>query len=128
FQPQNDIHLQKSTPNYQITKIIELQNENLKNHLHQRGLSQNVYSFIKEVHFTIRGKNIYAVGFENLSGGWELRNSFYKGSLLKKDISIIAFNQQRTNKSVVVFEGFTDALSFIEMQSEERRVGKECKK
>src|SRR5690554_8092854 len=97
-------------------KITELQNENLKNYLHQRGLSQNVYPFIKEVHFTIRGKNIYAVGFENLSGGWELRNSFYKGSLLKKDISIIGFNRQRANKSVVVFEGFTDALSFIEMQ------------
>jgi len=116
FQPQNNVHLQKSIPNYQIMKITELQNENLKNYLHQRGLSQNVYPFIKEVHFTIRGKNIYAVGFENLSGGWELRNSFYKGSLLKKDISIIGFNRQRANKSVVVFEGFTDALSFIEMQ------------
>jgi len=116
FQPQNNVHLQKSIPNYQIMKITELQNENLKNYLHQSGLSQNVYPFIKEVHFTIRGKNIYAVGFENLSGGWELRNSFYKGSLLKKDISIIGFNRQRANKSVVVFEGFTDALSFIEMQ------------
>ncbi|MGV0856454.1 toprim domain-containing protein [Empedobacter brevis] len=116
FQPQNDIHLQKSIPNYQITEIKELQNENLKNYLHQRGLFQNIYPFIKEVHFTIRDKKLYAVGFENLSRGWELRNSFYKGSLLKKDISIIAFNQQRTNKSVVVFEGFTDALSFIEMQ------------
>jgi|SRR5690554_294829 len=116
FQPQNDIHLQKSIPNYQITEIKELQNENLKNYLHQRGLFQNIYPFIKEVHFTFRDKKLYAVGFENLSRGWELRNSFYKGSLLKKDISIIAFNQQRTNKSVVVFEGFTDALSFIEMQ------------
>lgn len=116
FQPQNYIHLKKSTPNYQVTEIKELQNENLKNYLHQRGFSQNVYPFIKEVHFTIRDKKLYAIGFENLSGGWELRNSFYKGSLLKKDISIIGFNRQRANKSVVVFEGFTDALSFIEMQ------------
>lgn len=116
FQPQNDIDLRNSKPNYQITRITELQNENLKNYLHQRGLSSSVYPFIKEVHFTIGGKNLYAVGFENLSKGWELRNSFYKGSLLKKDISIIDFNRLSENKNVVVFEGFTDALSFIEMQ------------
>lgn len=116
FQPQNDIHLQKSNPNYQITKITELQNENLKNYLHQRGFSSIVFPLIKEVHFKRAEKNLYAIGFRNLSGGWELRNSFYKGSLLKKDISIIDFNRLSENKSVVVFEGFTDALSFIEMQ------------
>ena len=117
FQPQNDIHLQKSIPNYQITKITELQDENLKNYLYLRGLSQNVYPFIKEIHFAIRDKQLYAVGFENLSGGWELRNSFYKGSLLKKDISVINLNNnQEKNNNVVVFEGFTDALSFIEMK------------
>ncbi|WP_313386002.1 toprim domain-containing protein [Chishuiella sp.] len=117
FQPQNDIHLQKSIPNYQIIEIKELQNENLKNYLYQRGLSQNVYPFIKEVHFTIRDKKMYAIGFENLSGGWELRNSFYKGSLLKKDISVINLNNnQEKNMNVVVFEGFTDALSFIDMK------------
>ena len=116
FQQQNDIHLQKSIPNYQIIEIKELQNENLKNYLYQRGLSQNVYPFIKEVHFTIRDIKMYAIGFENLSGGWELRNSFYKGSLLKKDISVINLNNnQEKNMNVVVFEGFTDALSFIEM-------------
>ncbi len=118
FQPQNDIHLKKSTPNYQITEITELQNENLKNYLHQRGFSQNVYPFIKEVHFAIRDKKLYAIGFENLSGGWELRNSFYKGSLLKKDISVINLNNENheKNKNVVVFEGFLDALSFVEMK------------
>ena len=116
FQPQNDVRLQKSIPNYQITGIAELQNENLKNYLQQRGLSQNVYPFVKEVHFTIRDKKLYAIGFENLSGGWELRNSFYKGSLLKKDVSVIKFNNLEKNRKVVVFEGFTDALSFVEMK------------
>src|SRR5690554_1986023 len=118
FQPQNNIHLKNSKPNYQITEIKELQNENLKNYLNQRGLSQNVYPFIKEVHFTIREKKLYAVGFENLSGGWELRNSFYKGSLLKKDISVVKLNNENLekNKNVVVLEGFLDALSFVEMK------------
>ena len=117
FQQQNIIQKQNSLKeNYQITEIKELQNENLKKYLHQRGLSQIIYPLIKEVHFTIGEKNLYTIGFENRSGGWELRNSFYKGSLLKKDISLINLNNQTENKNVAVFEGFTDALSFVEMK------------
>ena len=116
FQSQKDYHSKSSSLNYNITEIKELQNENLKKYLHQRGLSQIIYPLIKEVHFTIGEKNLYTIGFENRSGGWELRNSFYKGSLLKKDISLINLNNQTENKNVAVFEGFTDALSFVEMK------------
>ncbi|MFN3772730.1 toprim domain-containing protein [Cloacibacterium normanense] len=122
FQPQNVIQKQNSLKeNYQITEIKELQNENLKDYLHQRGLSTKVYPLVKEIHFTIGEKNLYAIGFENLSGGWELRNSFYKGSLIKKDISILNFNnesqnQNETGKRIAIFEGFMDALSFVEMK------------
>ena len=117
FQLQNGIYSKKITQNYAITEIKELQNVNLKNYLHQRGLSQVVHQLIKEVHFTIGEKNLYAIGFENRSGGWELRNSFYKGSLLKKDISVINLNNNyEKNKNIVVFEGFIDALSFVEMK------------
>ena len=122
FQPQNVIQKQNSLKqNYQITEIKELQNENLKDYLQQRGLSTKVYPLVKEIHFTIGEKNLYAIGFENLSGGWELRNSFYKGSLQKKDISILNFNNESQNqnkigKRIAVFEGFMDALSFVEMK------------
>ena len=120
FQPQKSIQKQNSLKqNYQITEIKELKNENLKDYLHQRGLSTKVYPLVKEIHFRIGEKNLYAIGFENFSGGWELRNSFYKGSLLKKDISILNFNnenQNETGKRIVVFEGFMDALSFVEMK------------
>ena len=118
FQLQNIIQKQNSlNQNYQITEIKELQNENLKKYLQQRGLSPTVYSLVKEVHFAIGEKKLYAIGFENLSGGWELRNQFYKGSLLKKDISVVNLNNNlEKNKNVVVFEGFIDALSFVEMK------------
>ena len=118
FQLQNIIQKQNSLKqNYQITEIKELQNENLKDYLHQRGLSTKVYPLVKEIHFRIGEKNLYAIGFENLSGGWELRNQFYKGSLLKKDISVVNLNNNlEKNKNVVVFEGFIDALSFVEMK------------
>ena len=54
FQPQNSIQKQNSLKqNYQITEIKELQNENLKDYLQQRGLSTKVYPLVKEIHFTI---------------------------------------------------------------------------
>ena len=99
-------------PNYQITEVAEIQNWNLKKYLIERGLSQRSFKFLKEIKFTINNKKLYAVGFENLSGGWELRNSFYKGSVVKKDISIIRNN----GNQIFVFEGFMDAMSFIELE------------
>jgi 5S rRNA maturation endonuclease (ribonuclease M5) len=104
-------------PEYQITGISDLQNKNLKNYLQERGFSKAVYHYIKEVHFTINDKKIYAIGFENQAGGWELRNSLYKGSLLNKDISVMHLGDQSIKKkNAVVFEGFMDALSLIEMK------------
>lgn len=117
--------IKKSEPNYRIDEILDLQNPNLKQYLQERGLSSKIYDHVKEVRFTIGDKKLYAIGFENLSGGFELRNLFYKGSLLKKDISIIDLNnsgqntstlQNKNIKGVAVFEGFMDALSFIEMK------------
>ncbi|WP_426476099.1 toprim domain-containing protein [Chryseobacterium sp. CBSDS_008] len=124
FHQQEKLFLSPKTvqkPGYQITGIHDLQNQNLKNYLQERGLSPFVYPFVKEVHFTIGDKNLYAIGFENQSGGFELRNSFYKGALLKKDISIIKMNNdhnyyQGKLQNTAVFEGFMDALSFIEMK------------
>jgi len=128
FHQQSITQMQKSLQtNYNITEIKELQNENLKTYLEQRGLSSNIYPLVKEIHFKIRDKKLYAIGFENQSGGWELRNSFYKGAILKKDISFINLNENNSNKiynteekikseNVSVFEGFIDALSFVEMQ------------
>jgi len=117
--------IKNSKPNYRIDEILNLENPNLKRYLQDRGLSSKIYNYIKEVRFTLGDKKLYAIGFENLSGGFELRNSFYKGSLLKKDISIINLNNNEHNvlnlqgekiKGVAVFEGFIDALSFIEMK------------
>ncbi|ASK30289.1 hypothetical protein CEY12_09275 [Chryseobacterium sp. T16E-39] len=117
--------IKKSEPDYRIDEIFDLQNPNLKQYLQGRGLSPKVYDYIKEVQFTIGNKKLYAIGFENLSGGFELRNAFYKGSLLKKDVSLIDLSingqnksniQDRDVKGVAVFEGFLDALSFIELQ------------
>jgi DNA primase len=124
-------------PDYQIDEIKELQNTHLKNYLHERSLSSDIYPYVKEIHFIMDDKKLYAIGFENISGGFELRNSFYKGAILSKDISILypeakkryscninsnlqniqsRINANVANKKVAVFEGFMDALSFMELQ------------
>lgn len=108
---------QELKPSYEIKEIKELENETLKNYLQQRGLSLIVYPLVKEIHFRIGDKQLYAIGFKNRSEGWELRNPFYKGGILKKDVSIVNFNNETKIKdNIVVFEGFIDALSFVEMQ------------
>ncbi len=122
---------------YKIKKVLDLTHPNLSQYLRERGLSSKIYPYIKEVWFTIKDKSYYAIGFENWSGGWELRNPYYKGALLNKDISIIhidtaiknAGNQQlrparvlpvhhgrNLDGKIVVMEGFIDALSFLEMK------------
>lgn len=117
--------IKNSKPNYTVDEILDLQNPNLKRYLQERGLSPKIYEYIKEVRFTVGEKRLYAIGFENLSGGFELRNAFYKGSLSKKDISILNLNRNIHNtsnsqdeniKGIAVFEGFMDALSFLEMK------------
>lgn len=119
FHQQDQNYIQDSEKtNYQITEIKELQNPNLIKYLQERGLSSNIYPLIKEIHLTIGDKKLYAIAFKNESGGWELRNQYYKGTVLKKDISIITLNQNNElkNKNIVVFEGFMDALSFVEIK------------
>ncbi|KUY31436.1 toprim domain-containing protein [Elizabethkingia ursingii] len=126
--------------NYKIHKILDLENINLKKYLKERGLSVKIYPYVREVYFSMNNKQLYALGLENLSGGIELRNSFYKGSVLKKDISLLritdigdgknANNFYKSNhkkyqqnnsdnevyRNVSVFEGMMDMFSFIELQ------------
>ncbi|WBV60633.1 toprim domain-containing protein [Chryseobacterium camelliae] len=123
FQPQEK--KTKPEPDYHIDRITDIQNPNLIQYLYERRLSAKVYPLIKEVWFTIDSKKFYAIGFKNLLDGWELRNAFYKGALNRKDISILSFpveinspTAESQNQKVAVFEGFMDALSFVEMQKE----------
>ena len=73
--------------------------------------------YLKEVHFTNRenGKKYFAVGFENLSGGYEIRNPFFKSSLGTKDMSFISGSG--AGGELYVFEGFLDFLSKLTLES-----------
>lgn len=90
--------------------VKSLSNSALVRYLGKRGITQKVASqYCKEVYYLNHGKNYFAVGFPNRSGGYEIRNAYFKGCISPKDISVI----YKGNKDCHVFEGFIDFLSYV---------------
>ena len=76
--------------------------------------------FLKCITYEVRGRRYQAIGFANLSGGYELRdNKTFKGTIAPKDITPI-FTDKIINQiqPTCVFEGFIDFLSFLSMKEE----------
>ena len=72
--------------------------------------------FLKCVSYEVRGRRYQAIGFANLSGGYELRdNKTFKGTIAPKDITPIFTDRA---EPVCIFEGFMDFLSFLSMKEE----------
>lgn len=91
-------------------EVKSLNNSTLLRYLGKRGITQQVASqYCKEIHYQNHGKNYFAVGFPNRSGGYEIRNAYFKGCISPKDISVIS----KGYKDCHVFEGFIDFLSYV---------------
>lgn len=73
--------------------------------------------YCQQVHFTLYGKKHVALGFANRSGGYELRNTYFKGSTAPKDVTLLGADKG----TVGVFEGFFSFLSFLQWHN-----GKKC--
>ena len=72
--------------------------------------------FLKSINYEVRGQRYQAIGFANLSGGYELRdNHLFKGTVAPKDITPIFEDMEQP---VCLFEGFMDFLSFLSMKKE----------
>lgn len=98
-----------------VLSVGRLIDENLLEYVTRRGvLTSDAKTFCSEVIFKIGNKQYKAVGFVNQSGGYELRNSWFKGSSSPKDISVI----ERDSTRVCLFEGFIDFLSLSRLSQE----------
>ena len=72
--------------------------------------------FLKCICYEVRGRRYQAIGFANLSGGYELRDDkTFKGTIAPKDITPIFTDRA---EPVCIFEGFMDFLSFLSMKKE----------
>lgn len=98
----------KEEPTFENVAVSKLDSPVLLKYLADRGIPRNIARrYCVQVDYTLHGKQYYAIGFENNAHGFELRNSFFKGSYPPKHITHIANGNARCN----VYEGFIDFLS-----------------
>ncbi|AJW63034.1 DNA primase [Elizabethkingia miricola] len=103
----------------EISNIITPNNDKLISYFKERGISKEILQEnTRQIHFSIGEKKYFGIGIENLSGGHEIRNPLTKTKIGKNDISVIKGNKE---KEIIVFEGMTDALSFLQLQKESNR-------
>ncbi|VTP93919.1 toprim domain-containing protein [Sphingobacterium daejeonense] len=102
-------------PAYTIISIKPLGNRALTDYLSDvRKIDLEIAeAYCQEIYYrTAKGQGFFAVCFRNDAGGYELRYSYDKRSLLTKGITTI----DNDNKDVVLFESFMDLLSFMTLK------------
>lgn len=126
FQPQQlmspglriDRRVAPIQPAIQVLVITGIGNNlAINRYLESRGVDLTVAkSYCREVYYRVGDKNYFAAGFENRSGGYELRNAYFKGSTSPKDITHI----ENGHSSVCVLEGFMNFLSLLSLRKQEQ--------
>src|SRR6202035_1745438 len=93
FHPQPQVEIketQKEEQKIRITDSREIKDPGLREYLGERKIPLIIANrFCSEVEFELYGKRHLAIGFKNNSGGYELRNSYFKGSSSPKEITTI---------------------------------------
>jgi len=101
-------------PTIKVIAARPLTNPSLCRYLNDRKIPFEIAKkHCKEVDFELNGKQYFAIGFENKSGGFELRNQHFKGSSSPKDVTLISYSDC---KNIAVFEGFFSFLSYQSLQ------------
>ncbi|MEJ2880406.1 hypothetical protein [Pedobacter sp. GR22-6] len=101
-------------PNYKIEKVLPFgSSEGINTYLKGRGIFEVAADRLQEIHYYVEDekklrKRYFAAGWQNESGGWEIRNKYFKGCLGKKGITMIPGDP----KKLVVFEGYMNYLSW----------------
>lgn len=110
FQQQNTFAVLNPRDEIRIEKVVPIQHPALSDYLRNRKVNPTeVAKFAKQVHYTLKNSTYFAIGLENVSGGWELRNPYYKNAATPKDYSFFS-----TSKNLLsVTEGMFDFFSLL---------------
>nr|WP_314500015.1 toprim domain-containing protein [uncultured Prevotella sp.] len=117
------VSLPKAKPNtpqnsFENFQVLSITHPALIKYLGERCIDIEIARTIcKELRFDTRGKHYFGIGFPNIAGGYEIRNSFFKGCIAPKDIS--HFYAEEPKKVCFLFEGFMDFLSFMTLRRKE---------
>ncbi|WP_373710182.1 toprim domain-containing protein [Kaistella sp.] len=106
-QQTNNQKLFNLSKTYEIVEVKEIQHPALIQYLKSRKVEAQKH-LVSEIHYQMNDKKYFGIGFKNDSNGYEIRNAYSKICLGKKDITTIKNN----SKSLLIFEGFFDFLSF----------------
>ncbi len=105
-----------TVPALRLLSDIPLRHPALVGYLSSRGIDPDMaFGYCREVHYAIKGREYFAVGFRNDAGGWELRSERFKGGVSPKHITTI----DNRSDTVLAFEGFMDFLSYLSMKPDE---------
>lgn len=104
-------------PWHEIKKIRPVgENSVLTNYLESRRVKTAAFAsdFLKEVYYDYIGgdgkrRPFFGIGWQNVSGGWDIRSSVGKVCILKKDF----FLKEGTTAKASVFEGMMNYLSAL---------------
>jgi len=110
FQQQNSFAVLNREAEIQVNKILPIRHPALIKYLLERKIDAKTASrFASQVHYSLNNKRYLAIGLENVSGGWELRNPYYKNSASPKDYSLFSTSKQMLS----VTEGMFDFFSLL---------------
>jgi hypothetical protein len=102
-------------PYYLVEKIMDLGNSDaITAYLESRDVWAAAQGRLKEVYYYVEDemkfrKYFFAAGWQNESGGWEVRNKYFKGCLGIKGLTLIPGDDTR----LAVFEGYLNYLSWL---------------
>lgn len=110
FQPQRNFAVAEKQDEIVIEKVVKLRHPALIGYLKSRSIDTNIaIRYAKQVHYRFKKHSFFAIGMQNISGGWELRNKFYKNSSSPKDFSFFASG----NEMLCICEGIFDFFSLL---------------
>lgn len=108
----------KEDKTHQITEVKDIQHQALIQYLRSRSISvSTARTYCKEVWYKYNGRTHFSIGLPNSSGGWELRNKFFKNYTTPKSYSLIGQGKEK----LLIFEGMFDFLSLATIDKESIR-------
>ena len=100
-------------PQFANVEVLPLGHLALRQYLSERAIPFDVAErYCKEVHYNVREHKYFALCFQNILGGMEIRNRFFKGGYGTKAPSVIHLSKEKRTKTCCLFEGFMDFLSY----------------
>jgi hypothetical protein len=107
-------------PHYIVEECKEIgTHPAITEYLKNRCILEPAKANLKEVYYYVEDgkgdrKYFFAAGWKNENGSWEVRNKYFKGCLGQKGISFVPGHE----KKAVVFEGFVNYLSWLQVNPE----------